>query len=141
MLIDANLLLYAVDERSVHHALAREWLQDALNGDRRVALPWLSLGAFVRITTNPRASDRPLTAKGAWGHVRDWLACDLTWIPGPTDRHAAVLGDLLVRYDLRANKVTDAQLAALAIEHGLIVYSTDTDFARFAEIDWINPLA
>jgi predicted nucleic acid-binding protein len=86
-------------------------------------------------------SDRPLSAKEAWSHVRDWLDCDLTWIPGPTDRHAAVLGDLLVRYDLRANKVTDAQLAALAIEHGLIVYSTDTDFARFAEIDWVNPLA
>ena len=104
-------------------------------------LPWLSLAAFVRITTNPRASDRPLSAKEAWSHVQDWLDCGHTWIPSPTDRHAAVLGDLLVRYDLRANKVTDAQLAALAIEHGLSVYSTDTDFARFAEIDWINPLA
>ncbi|HEX2463314.1 MAG TPA: TA system VapC family ribonuclease toxin [Thermoanaerobaculia bacterium] len=141
MLIDANLLLYAVDQRSRHHARARAWLTEALNGDRRVALPWLSLAAFVRIMTNPRASDRPLSAKEAWSHVSDWLDCDLTWTPGPTDRHAAVLGDLIVRYDLRANKVTDAQIAALAIEHGLTVCSSDTDFARFAEIEWVNPLS
>ena len=140
MLVDANLLLYAVDERSPYHRASRTWLSSALTGDRRVALPWLSLTAFVRMTTNPRASDRPLSAIEAWGFVRDWLRCDLTWTPNPTDRHAEVLGSLIQRYDLRGNMITDAQLAALAIEHGLRVYSADTDFAQFSEIDWVNPL-
>jgi len=141
MLVDANLLLYAVDESSVHHQRAREWLTEVLNGHRRVALPWLALAAFVRISTNPRASDQPLSPGEAWRHVTDWLACDVTWIPNPTDHHADVLGSLLLRYDLRANMVTDAQLAALAIEHGLALCSADTDFARFSEIRWVNPLA
>lgn len=141
MLVDANLLLYAVDERSPHHPVGREWLTSSLNGDQRVALPWLSLAAFVRISTHPRASEHPLASAEAWSFVEDWLRCELTWIPNPTDRHADVLGSLIRRYDLRANMITDAQLAALAIEHGLKLYSADTDFARFSEIDWVNPLA
>jgi toxin-antitoxin system PIN domain toxin len=141
MLIDANLLLYAVDERSAQHRAAHEWLVTVMTAESRVALPWISLSAFVRITTNPRASDRPLSAHEAWGFVRDWLDCEVTWTPNPTDRHAEVLGSLIQRYDLRGNMIADAELAALAIEHGLRLYSTDTDFARFKEIDWVNPLA
>ncbi len=140
MLVDANLLLYAVDERSPHHRISFDWLTSSLNGDRRVALPWLSLAAFLRISTNPRASEEPLAPSEAWELVTNWLSHDLTWIPNPTDRHADVLGSLVQRYDLRANMITDAQLAALAIEHGLQLYSADTDFARFSEIDWVNPL-
>ena len=140
MLIDANLLVYAVDERSAHHVISRDWLTSSMNGDQRVALPWLSLAAFVRITTNPRASENPLSGVEAWEFVTEWLSCDLTWIPNPTDRHADVLGSLIRRYDLRANMITDAQLAALAIEHGLTIYSADTDFARFSEVVWVNPL-
>ncbi|HSF14179.1 MAG TPA: TA system VapC family ribonuclease toxin [Vicinamibacteria bacterium] len=141
MLVDANLLLYAVDERSRFHRASFEWLTSSLNGDKRVALPWLSLAAFLRISTNPRASAEPLTPSDAWELVANWLSHDLTWIPNPTDRHADVLGSLVQRYDLRANMINDAQLAALAIEHGLRLYSADTDFARFSEIDWVNPLA
>ena len=141
MLVDANILLFAVDARSRQHERARTWLTDALNGNQRVGLPWLSLGAFLRISTNPRASERPLRPVEAWQHVADWLACDVAWIPGPTDRHVEVLGGLVTKYDLRANMITDAQLAAMAIEHGLAVYSADTDFARFTEIRWVNPLA
>jgi hypothetical protein len=141
MLVDANLLLYAIDERSPQHDASRDWITQVLNGDRRVGLPWLSLGAFLRIATNPRASDRPLSAAEAWRFVAEWLSCDVTWIPNPTDRHAVILGSLVEKYDLRANMITDAQLAALALEHGLSVYSADTDFARFTEIRWVNPLA
>jgi toxin-antitoxin system PIN domain toxin len=141
MLVDANLLLYAVDERSPHHSRARDWLAAALNGDRRVGLPWLSLAAFVRIATNPRASDRPLASGAAWQHVEDWLACPTAWVPSPTPRHAELLGVLIRRYELTANMITDAQIAALAIEHGLTVYSADTDFARFSEISWVDPTA
>ncbi len=140
MLVDANLLLFAVDARSPHHARVRQWLTEQLGGVRRVAFPWPSLAAFVRISTHPRASDQPLSPDEAWRHVESWLACDTAWIPNPTDHHAAVLGGLVKKYELRGNLVPDAQLAALAIEHGLTVCSADTDFARFEEIDWIDPL-
>ena len=140
MLVDANLLLYAVDVESPDHGVAAAWLTERLNGPRRVGIPWLSLVAFVRIATHPRASRSPLSPAAAWSHVQDWLACDVAWTPGPTGRHAEVLGELITRHRLSGNVVTDAHLAALAIEHGLVVCSADADFARFAEIRWDNPL-
>ncbi len=140
MLVDANLLIYAVDEDSPHHGASHDWLSSVLNGERRVGLPWLSLGAFVRIVTNPRASQHPLSPSDAWRFVEEWLDCEVTWVPGATDNHASILGRLIRRYDLRANMITDAQLAALAVEHGLTVHSADTDFARFSEITWVNPV-
>lgn len=140
MLVDANILLFAVDETSRFHVAAAQWLTEQLNGLRRVGLPWQSLAAFLRISTHPRASEHPLSPGRAWGHVQDWLASDAAWIPIPTERHAEVLGSLITTYDLRGNLVSDADLAALAIEHGLIVCSADTDFARFREVRWQNPL-
>lgn len=140
MLVDANILLFAVDAQSAHHRKAAVWLTEQLNGPRRVAFPWLSLTAFVRISTHSRASERPLTPPQAWEHVVEWLATDNAWVPNPTERHAEVLGGLITKYDLRGNLVTDAQVAALAIEHGLTVCSADTDFARFEEIRWLDPL-
>lgn len=139
-LVDANILLYAVDESSPDHEAANRWLSDQLNGHRRVGLPWLSLQAFIRIATHPHASARPMAAVDAWAIVRSWLACDVAWTPGPTDRHAAVFGELLERHAIAGNLVTDAALVALAIEHGLSIASADGDFARFDEIRWINPL-
>ncbi len=140
MLVDANLLLFAVDETSRFHAVAADWLTKKLNGPGRLGLPWQSLGAFLRISTHPRAADNPLTPDQAWAQVEDWLAADPAWIPSPTERHADVLGSLVRSYDLRGNLISDAQLAALAIEHGLMVCSADTDFARFREVRWENPL-
>jgi toxin-antitoxin system PIN domain toxin len=141
MLVDANILLFAIDTRSPFHVRAEGWLTEQLNGVRRVAFPWLSLAAFLRISTHPRASADPLTPAEAWQHIEDWLGCDTAWIPNPTDHHRQVLGSLVTKYELRGNLVTDGQLAALAIEHGLTVCSNDTDFARFEEIHWIDPLA
>lgn len=141
MLLDANLLLFAVDEESPFHAPAREWLTDRLNGERPVGLPWQSLAAFLRIVTHPRISKRPLDPSQAWQFVEDWLACDVTWQPAPTERHGGILGELITRYQLRANLIPDARLAALAIEHGVEICSADTDFARFTEVRWRNPLA
>jgi toxin-antitoxin system PIN domain toxin len=141
MLLDANLLLFAVDAASPFHATARSWLTEQLNGSRRVGLPWQSLGAFLRIATHPRASERPLTAEQAWAHVEAWLACDVAWVPTPGPHHAELLGGLIARHHVRGNLVPDAQLAALALEHGLEVCSADTDFARFDEVRWANPLA
>lgn len=141
MLVDANILLYARDEASAAHEVARDWLEAHLNGPARVGLAWPSLVAFVRISTHPRAYAQPLPPRAAWQQVQDWLAAPAAWIPTPTQRHAEVLGRLLVRYELRANLVPDADLAALAYEHGLAVCSADTDFARFTEVRWVNPLA
>lgn len=141
MLLDANLLVFAVNEAAPEHERARAWLEQQLNGDRRVGLPWESLTAFVRLVTNPRAVARPLSPADAWDIVKSWLAVPVAWIPGPTERHAAVLGDLVRRYRLSGNLVPDAHLAAMAIEHGAEVVSADTDFARFTEVRWSNPLA
>ncbi|MDQ3305789.1 MAG: PIN domain-containing protein [Actinomycetota bacterium] len=141
MLVDANLLLYAVLERSAFHETAVEWFSQVLQGPRRVGLPWLSLGAFVRIATNPRATQPPLSPDEAWSVVEDWLVRPTVWIPEPTEHHADVVGGIIRRHQVAGNVVTDAQLAALALEHGLTVYSADSDFARFDEIRWENPVA
>jgi len=140
MLLDANLLLYAVHEKAEHHEATVGWLTEQLNGSRRVGLPWLSLGAFLRIATHPRAFPRPLTPAMAWERVADWLAAPVAWIPEPGHRHAQILGKLIAAHDARGNLIPDAMLAALAVEHGLTLYSTDTDFARFRELDWKDPL-
>ncbi len=141
MLVDANILLFAIDETSRFHAAAAQWLEEQLNGRGRVGLPWLSLGAFLRISTHPRAFERPLAPEHAWQYVQSWLEARNVWIPVPTDRHAGVLEELMIRYDIRGTSVTDARIAALAVEHGLTVCSADTDFARFTEVRWLNPVA
>ncbi|MCU0261645.1 MAG: PIN domain-containing protein [Ilumatobacteraceae bacterium] len=141
MLVDANILLYSVDEESPFHGAASAWLTDALNGPRRVGLPWTSLTAFVRIATNPRISDHPLAPTDAWEIVDGWLASPAAWIPTPGPGHHELLRRLVVDLDLRGGLVSDASLAALCIEHGLEIVSADSDFARFTEITWINPVA
>jgi toxin-antitoxin system PIN domain toxin len=141
MLVDANILLFATDRGSRFHRPAAAWLADQLNGPRRVGLPWHTLSAFLRIATNPRAYARPMSGEIAWRQVEEWLAADAAWIPAPTERHAEVFGSLVRIYDVRGNLVPDAELAALAIQHGLTVCSADTDFARFREVRWENPIA
>jgi uncharacterized protein len=140
MLIDANLLLYAVDRTSRYHKGAAEWLTEQLNGPRRVGLPWPSLVAFLRISTHPRASANPLAPEDAVRYVEEWLAPDVTWVPQPGARHATLLADLITGRQVTGNLVSDAHLAALAIEHGLTLCSADSDFARFPELSWRNPL-
>ena len=140
MLIDANLLLYAVDRASVHHQQAERWLSAVLRGNQQVGLPWQSLGAFLRIITNFRTSTKPMSSEQAWGCVQRWLDAGPSWIPPATERTASILGDLVVRHGVTANLVPDAMLAALAIENGLTIMSADSDFARFSEARWENPL-
>lgn len=140
MLVDANLLLHAVDRASPFHHPSARWLTDQLNGDRRVGLPWQSLVAFLRISTHPRASAAPLRPDDAVRHIEEWLAPDVAWVPLPGSGHAALVCGLVTRYQLRGNLVSDAHLTALALEHGLTLCSADTDFARFAELRWQNPL-
>lgn len=139
MLIDANVLLYSVDEDSPCHVAARDWLEQALNGSKRVGLPWQSLWAFVRIATNPRALRDPMTPAEAWSYVEAWLDAPAAWVPAPGPGHRAIFVALLVDRDLRAGLVSDATLAAICVEHGLAIVSADSDFARFPELERINP--
>ena len=112
-----------------------------MNGTTRVGLPWPSLLAFLRLVTNQRVFERPASSRAAWQQIEEWLDCPVVWIPAPTDRHRQVLGRLLSEAAVRANLVPDAHLAALAIEHGLVLASTDGDFARFPGLRFENPLA
>lgn len=141
MLLDVNLLLLAVDRSSHHHERARTWLTRQLNGKRRVGIPWPTLTGFLRIVTHPRALQHPLGPREAMGFVDAWLSLDLVWIPQPGPSHAELIGALVAEHDLRGNLIPDAHLAALALEHGLTVCSTDTDFARFGEVSWQNPIS
>lgn len=138
--LDANLLVYAYAAGAPPHQAAREWLDERLNGPARVGLPWPSLLAFVRLATNPRVFSKPVPIERAWAQVKDWLAARAVWIPQPRERHTEVLGSLLTLTRARANLVPDAHLAALAIEHGLVLCSTDGDFARFPGLSFENPL-
>ena len=140
ILVDANLLIYAYNSAATQHDAARAWLEDRLAGVAPVGLPWPSLLAFLRVMTHPRLFARPVTTLSAWEQVSRWLRSPIVWAPQPTDRHGQILGQLLALPGVRGNLVHDAHLAALAIEHGLMLCSTDGDFARFSGLRWQNPL-
>jgi toxin-antitoxin system PIN domain toxin len=141
ILVDANILIYAHVGSFPQHEVARQWLDQQLNGTARVGLPWASILAFMRLVTNPRVFERPEPMADAWRQVVGWLGCETVWMPQPTERHAELLGAILALPGVHANLVPDAHLAALAVEHGLIMCSTDGDFARFPGLRWMNPLA
>ncbi len=140
ILIDANLLISAHVNTFPQHAGARMWLDGRLSGTASVGLPWPSLLAFIRLVTNPRIFEHPETVDKAWQQVEEWLDCSPVWTPQPTEHHREALKTLLIDQSLRANLIPDAHLAALAIEHGLILCSTDGDFGRFPGLRWENPL-
>jgi len=121
------------------HAEARAWLDERLNGAERVGLPWGALLAFLRLSASSRVMSRPMALRDAAAVIRAWLELPVTWVPQPTERHAETLAGLL-EPETKADLVADAHLAALAIEHGLVLCSTDRDFARFDGLRWIDPL-
>jgi toxin-antitoxin system PIN domain toxin len=139
-LLDANLLVYASVSSMPQHAAARQWLQDHLNSAERVGMPWESLLAFARLVTNPRVFERPLRSEEAWLVIEGWLALPNVWIPVPTPRHAATMARLVATCRPTANLIPDTHLAAMAIDQGLELLSTDGDFARFGGLRWRNPL-
>jgi uncharacterized protein len=140
ILIDANLLVYAHVRSFPEHAAAKAWLDERLGGTSSVGLPWPSLLGFLRLVTNARVFERPETIVQAWRQVEAWLDSAVSWVPSATERHREVLAELLAVPGLRANHVPDAHLAALAIEHGLTLCSSDSDFSRFPGLRWRNPL-
>jgi toxin-antitoxin system PIN domain toxin len=141
ILVDVNLLVYATNSLAPEHEAAREWLDDRLSDNERVALPWQSTLGFVRVATNSRLFSQPMTIAEAWEQVETWLAQDNVWVPVAGRQHQSILGSLLRNLGGGPRLVPDAHLAALAIEHGLKLCSCDGDFARFDGLRWENPLS
>ena len=140
ILLDVNLLLYAQMDGTAEHERTKAWLDRQFEGGMRVGLPWHSLLGFVRLASNPRMFLQPMTVAEGWRQARIWLGHPTVWVPEPTERHAAVLEDLFVSARVGMRDVMDTHLAALAIEHGLVLCSNDSGFARFGKLRWLNPL-
>jgi toxin-antitoxin system PIN domain toxin len=141
ILIDANLLLYAYDPNAAEHKSSRRWLEDALSGSELVRFSWITLWAFLRIITNPRIFERPLSMAEAERHVSSWLAQAPAGILEPGERHWEIFQQIAREGQAWGPLVMDAALAAIAVEHGATLCTTDRDFARFPGLKWTNPLA
>jgi uncharacterized protein len=140
ILVDANLLIYAIDSDSPQHARARPWLERALSGTAPVGLPWTVILAFVRITTREGIMRRPLSPTAALAYVDSWLRQPCVETVAPGERHWPILRRLLEATGSAGNLTSDAHIAALALERGASVCSTDHDFGRFPGIRHVNPL-
>ena len=140
ILVDANLLLYAYDPSSPQHVAARNWFEATVSGPEPMGLEWATLLAFVRIGTSPHALEHPLSLAEAEAIVSDWLDRPTVTLLNPGERHWQILRDLMIRGQVRGPLVRDAHLAALSIEHGAELATTDRDFARFPGLKFFNPL-
>ena len=140
ILVDANLLLYAEDSLNPRHKTARDWWDGRLSGTTPVCLCWLVINAFIRIGTNPRVFEHPLSLDQAISRVESWVNQPCTRLIHPTERHWVVFQEVLTAGQATANLVPDAHLAALALEHGCTLHSSDSDFSRFPRLKWRNPL-
>lgn len=141
ILVDANLLLYAVNEDIPLHREARSWWERALSGSVTIGIPWVSLLAFLRISTNGRVFPRPLSPEAAVAYVDEWLEQAPTRLVVPGPGHWPIMRNLLLQTGMGGNLTTDTHIAALALEQGYSIYSTDNDFRRFPGVRHVNPLA
>jgi toxin-antitoxin system PIN domain toxin len=140
ILVDANLLIYAYHPRAAQHEGSRAWLEGALSGPDPLLFAWVTLWAFLRIATNPRVFDRPLSVAEAEAAISSWLAQPIAGILDPGERHWDILRGLVRDSQAGGPLVMDAVLAAIAIEHGATICTTDRDFTRFSGLRWTNPL-
>jgi uncharacterized protein len=141
ILVDANLLIYAVNADAALNRKAKDWLEAALSGEETVGFPWTVLLAFLRLTTRPGLFRRPLRVVTAFDLMASWLDQPPATIAHPGPRHMQVLRELLLPLGAGGNLTSDAHLAALAIEHGAELCSSDSDFARYPGLKWRNPLS
>jgi uncharacterized protein len=140
ILVDANLLLYASDTASVRHEAARRWLETTLSEPEPVGLAWVALLAFLRVGTNPRLRRDALSLAEATSIVADWLERPMVTLLNPGERHWEILRDLVIKGQAFGSLIMDAHLAALAIEHGATLATSDRDFARFPGLHILYPL-
>jgi toxin-antitoxin system PIN domain toxin len=140
IVLDANLLLYAYDSSSSQHAKAQAWIEDVLSGSDPVGLPWQTVAAFLRITTNSRLTGERLSVKEAVQIVDLWLEQPNVRLLAPGDDHWVLLRRTMLEGQASGALISDAQLAALTIEFGGVLHTTDRDFARFPGLRWTNPL-
>ena len=140
IVVDVNLLIYAVNEDAPGHQKAKAWLETAISGTETVGLPWMVLLAFLRLTTRRGLFQKPLDVETALDAVETWLRQPSVTVPEPTVHHLRTLRDLVIPLGTGGNVTSDAHLAALAIEHGAELCSADNDFSRFAGLRWRNPL-
>lgn len=140
-IVDINLLIYAINKDAPHHSRAKKWLEDSLSDDEPFGFAWIVILGFLRIVTNGRIMPAPLTPEVAINLVNDWLQQSPSLIVVPTHQHWAIFKELIMPLGTAANLTSDAHLAALSIEHGARLYSTDNDFSRFQTLRWTNPIA
>jgi toxin-antitoxin system PIN domain toxin len=141
IVLDANLLLYAHDGRAVQHEPARQWLQSAFNAPEMIGLPWQTIHAFLRISTDRRISGDDVSMERALTRVQMWIDLPNVRVLAPGERHWSLLQAMLLDGQVSGSMTTDAQLAAITMEHGGVLHTTDRDFARFPGLRWVNPLA
>lgn len=141
ILVDANILLYAEDSLSEHHEASRIWWDHQLSGSDPVGLCWPVLNAFIRVGTNARLHQRPLTLDEATQRVQSWFDQACVRLVQPTEQHWTIFQQMLRSGNAVGNLVSDAHLAALAVEHNCVLHSTDADFSRFRGLKWKNPVA
>lgn len=141
IVVDANVLIYAVDEDSTRHREAKTWLEAVLSGNEVLGLAWTVTLAFLRLTTKAGISPRPLSIETALEVVQKWLDHPSVSVIEPGPQHTHILRALLLKTGAGGNLTTDAHLAALAMEHGAELYSFDHDFARFPGLRWMEPLS
>lgn len=140
ILVDTNILLYAEDKLNPLHEDARQWWDTQLSGEFPVCLCWSIFTSFIRISTNRQIFKKPLTMKQAITRVQSWIDQPCVRLINPTENHWQIFQTMLLEGQATVNLVVDAHLAALAIEHGCLLYSTDSDFSRFPKLKWKNPL-
>ena len=140
IVVDVNILIYAVNADAHYHDAARRWLDRQLSAGVSIGLPWVVLTAFIRLTTNPKVFPQPLDAEFACDIVGRWLAPETVTTPGPGPKHHEILSRLLLQSGTAGNLTTDAHLAAIAIEHAAVLCSADNDFLRFQGVQHHNPL-
>lgn len=140
ILVDANLLLYAYHSRSPKHAESRRWFESALSGAELVRFAWVTLWAFLRISTHSRVFEHPLSVVDARAAIASWFDQPVVGVLDPGERHWSILQDLIDQGQAVGPLVMDAALAAIAIEHGATLCTTDRDFSRFPGLKWTDPL-
>jgi toxin-antitoxin system PIN domain toxin len=139
-IVDINLLIYAINKDTPHHSQAKNWLEASLSSEEPFGLAWIVILGFLRIITNGKIMPTPLSSEVALEIVDEWLGQPTARIIVPTEKHWDIFKELLKPLGTAANLTSDAHLAALAIEHGARLFSTDNDFSRFTKLRWANPI-